>query len=301
MRRRAVLCAALAAVFAEGIAAPPAHAAAPAIPSASCPGGVILDGFAGDLYVTLRAVQVDPQDVWICVAVDNGSWLHAGGRLRVTVPSAVSLPAPFVDSGSCTAVGGSLVPGPHPLLSLSAAGLPVSVDAFASATQAEGCLALGAVQRRVLLSLPQVGAPPSVVFEPDPATSQQPPPPPPPSTPSGTCQAESGAQRILDVQTAGGSRAWIYTASAPSGDTDLCAGVNGPLVAYGGRLQGTSPLMPGSAACSVDLLVVAQPVPLAIRTTAAGAAPAVCVSLLGISETATTGSNLGWLPDPGTP
>lgn len=299
MRCRTLLCAALLAAVAA--VHPGAHAAAATDPSATCPGAALLEGYAGDVSVTLRAVQVDPQDVWVCAAVDNGSWLHAGGRLRVSLPGTVSLPPPVVDGDTAAcAQPGNLLPGPHPLLDVTAAGVALQLDAAATTQQAQVCLTAGAVQNRVLLALPQVTSAPAVAFDPDPPGTQQPPVPPPPPTPSGTCQSETGAQRLVDMQIAG-TRAWVYTAQGPSGATDICAGVNGPVVAFGGMVRGSAPLASGTSACTVDLLTVAEPVALAVQTTASGTPPAVCVSLLGIAETATTGSNPTWLPDPGTP
>jgi hypothetical protein len=43
------------------------------------------------------------------------------------------------------------------------------------------------------------------------------------------------------VQTAAGERTWIYTAPAPTGETDVCAGINGPLLAYGVWLRSDRP------------------------------------------------------------
>jgi hypothetical protein len=307
--RRLLLLPVLSGLLAGVAAQPAVRAAASTIPSTACAGGTVLDGYAGDVSLTLQAVQPDAQDVWICVAVDNGSWLHAGGRLRLSVPSGGTLPLPVVDRNAqgCSVMPGNQLPGPHPLLSAAVGGEPVLLDAVASAGQAVVCVSVGGIAARVLLDLSQVAAPPVAGFEPDPPGSQQPPLDAPPPVPSGTCQAATGAQRIADMHLPGGERVWVYTAPAADGGTDVCAGIGGTLLAFGGRLHlsgDVTPLVAGNGGCTVQLLSVSSPEALSVGITAPGSVPqAVCIGVVGVEETVIAGNNLppSWVPDPGTP
>lgn len=112
MRRTALLST----LLVLGAAAPSARPAAAADPSDSCTSGTLLAGDAGPASLVLRVEQPDPGTSWVCVAVDDGSGLHAGGLLQVSGPATVSFqpdppgtdqppvpPAPPVPSGTCQA------------------------------------------------------------------------------------------------------------------------------------------------------------------------------------------------------
>lgn len=164
MRRWTVL---LSTLIALGAALPGPRSAAAADPSDSCTSGSLLSGDAGPVSLVLAVEQVDASTTWVCVAVDDGGGLHAGGLLQLSPPTSVSV-------------------------------------------------------------------------QPDPPGTDQPPAPPAPPVPSGTCQTDPGAVRVLDVQLPAGERAWIYL--APDGALDdVCAGVGGPLLAFGGRISPGSP------------------------------------------------------------
>jgi len=161
MRSRTLL---LSTLLALGAAVPGQHlAAAAADPSDSCAGGAtLLEGYAGPASLLLQVEQVGGTTL-VCVAVDDGSGVHAGGLLQLIPPAGVS-------------------------------------------------------------------------FQPDPPGTDQPPVASPPPVPSGTCQAQAGSTRVLDMQLPAGERAWIYL--APDGGLeDLCAGVGGPVIAFGGRVS----------------------------------------------------------------
>ena len=110
--------------------------------------------------VLLQIQQVSEEETWICFRSSSASaWV--GGRATVVAPS-VTMPPVSVDemSSACAGAADNAVPGPHPTVSSSEAGLVF--DLYASGLDAWACLDAGDLHRRVVVT--GTTTPPGVIL-----------------------------------------------------------------------------------------------------------------------------------------
>ncbi|MEA3076888.1 MAG: hypothetical protein QOF60_1796 [Actinomycetota bacterium] len=279
------------------VIAPPSPPSAGVYPSDDCAAGTTpYSGYAaGDTFLKVATRQVSSQHTWVCVRIDGPS-INYGGKYEIYTgsPGSGTLPTTDSNADACTSSSGNSAPGPHPLLSGTAAGtVPYLVDTWAQngpigVTEMWVCVKVGTTNERVIVA--NTGSDmPIVRFRPD-APGPHPGAPLPPNTKaSAVCQA-NGGQRVTDGLV-NGNRAYLYEWDQPSGARSICVRSDS---AGGGVLTvypvGTPSVTThtNTTGCSFPINDTTSPVQSSVATSPPGALPAsACLTVQGSTNRVT--------------
>jgi hypothetical protein len=273
--------------------------------SCSTPTLTAVDGYVvGNTYVRLLLEQDGAQNL-VCFRI-QGSGVEQGGDVVV---SGASAGVPSVDGNqtACKAAPGNTV-----VVDGTFVNQPTRLDVTTSSTAVWVCLLFGSVAERIVMPV-STGGGTSAAVNLDSPGSVGPPPPPllgPAGYPSSTCQSGLGTM-LLDA-TVGGTQAFVFLRSTPSG-VEVCARVQGGVVSAGGMLTvdaGVTPVVTTSgntSACSFVIASLTVPVQALLATSPIANPATVCVGAGGTAIAITVGvsgstgvPSVTWTPDPGT-
>lgn len=256
----------------------------PRYPSDDCAAGTTYeDGYVGGVYTRLRTTQVAPGTTAVCFRAETGG-LGLGGKVTFAGGSTPSPTAPSVDgdASACATTSGNDLPPPHPVFSGSLGDpadpstyVPFAVDLYASASYGGVCLTVGTTGRRVLVPVPQTGAPPAVTFELDAPATHLPAPTPNGGSASGACQSATTGTTTRHVNANGAlGGTWLHTWQEPSGTVHVCVRALGT----GGRLTVNSPgggptptvatSLTDTSACTLRVAGIDTPTTVEVRRSA---------------------------------